>query len=211
MAETAAPAASSDSERNHHRLDRRRVADQPNRGLGDKRQRALAADDHAGQVEFGVVERLPAGADDAPVGQHRFDAGDVVGGDAVLETVWPARVFADVAAEQRGSSARRVGRVVEAQRFGRRVQRQVDDAALHDAVAPGRVQLDDLLHARKLDDHAAAFGHSAARQPSARAARHTRQPVGARPAHQLAHVSGCALGRRPRRACRDRSRRPPRR
>jgi hypothetical protein len=32
MAETAAPAASSESERNHHRLDRRRVADQPHVG-----------------------------------------------------------------------------------------------------------------------------------------------------------------------------------
>jgi hypothetical protein len=102
------------TERDHHRLDRRRVADQPDRRFGDERQRPFAADDQPVRSSSRIVERLPAGAKNAAIGQHRLDAGDIVGGDAVLETVGSASVFTQVAADQRGASAGRVGRVVKA-------------------------------------------------------------------------------------------------
>ena len=177
----------------HHRLYRRRVADEADRRLGDQRQRALAAHDEPGQVEFRVVVRLPARTDDVAAGQDRLDAGDVVRGDAILEAVRPAGILAQVAADDRRPSARRVGRVVETQLPGCRVEHEVDDARLHHAVAPDGVQFDDALHARKLDDDAAALGHRAARQPRACPARDNRQPVGARPLHDPAHV-GRRLG-----------------
>ena len=93
------------------------------------------ADDDAGQVVARVVFGRPARTHDPAVGQHEFDAEDVVDGDAVFERVRAAGVGGDVAADGAGPLARRVRSVVVAVRLEVVGQPHVDDARLDDGVA----------------------------------------------------------------------------
>ena len=85
-----------------------RIGRQPDPNLGDDRQRALAADQQADQIEPGrIVDRSEL--DDRAVGQHGFQAEHVVDGHAVLERVRAAGVGGHVAADRAGALARRIG------------------------------------------------------------------------------------------------------
>ena len=81
--------------------------------LGRDPERALAADEDAGQVVAGRVARLAAEPHDLAVGQHDLEPEHVIRGDAVLQAVRPAGVLGDVAADRARLLARRIGRVVE--------------------------------------------------------------------------------------------------
>ena len=86
------------------------------RRLGDDGQRAFGADEHAEQIEAGRVERGAADLHQLAVRQHRLDAEHVVHGEAVLQAVRAAGVLGDVAADRADLLARRIGRVVAAER-----------------------------------------------------------------------------------------------
>ena len=74
IALTASPAPSSVGEEREHRRARRRRRAQPERRLGDDRERALAADEQVGQRVAGdVLDVLAAGPDDGPVGHHDLE------------------------------------------------------------------------------------------------------------------------------------------
>ncbi|OQB00612.1 MAG: hypothetical protein BWY25_01773 [Chloroflexi bacterium ADurb.Bin222] len=126
---------------------RGRVAEEADLGLRHHAQGPLAAGEKAHEVVFGPVEGVPAKVHGAPVGEDDLQAGDVVGGDAVLEAVWPAGVGRDVASQGCGASARRVGGKVQPARFDELIKGEVDDAGLHGDAAPGHLQVGDGLQA----------------------------------------------------------------
>ena len=70
----------------------------------------------AEQVEPGRVDQRAAEVHHLAVGQHRLDAEHVMHGEAVLEAVRAAGVLGDVAADRADLLARRIRRVVVAER-----------------------------------------------------------------------------------------------
>ena len=149
-------------------------------------ERALAADEHAGQVVAGrVLGRRRRTATTRRRAARASTPSDVVDGDAVLERVRPAGVRGHVAADRAGPLARRVGGVVIAAALSWRWSGQVDDARLDDGVAVAGVDFEDPLHAREGDHHAAADRQAAAGQARARAARDERHVRARAAAHDL--------------------------
>ena len=62
-----------------------RQRNQFQRGFGDNAEQAFRADKQAREIETGLVfVRATAGADDGAVGQHDFEAEDVITRDAVF-------------------------------------------------------------------------------------------------------------------------------
>ena len=100
-------------EQRQHRLG---PPQQPQRRLRDDGERAFRADEHAEQIEPGRVERGAAEVHELAVRQHGLDAEHVVHGEAVLQAVRAAGVLGDVAADRADHLARRIGRVVAAER-----------------------------------------------------------------------------------------------
>ena len=82
-----------------------RFAHQADDDLGDERHGAFGAGEQAGEVVAGQVEFLAAGLEDGAVGEDEFEAEDVVGGDAVRESMRAAGVFRDIAADGAGALA----------------------------------------------------------------------------------------------------------
>ena len=72
-----------------------------------------------GEVVARLIGGHAAGVDDGAIGQHGFEAEDVVGGDAVAEGVRAAGVFGDVAADGAGALAGGIGREEVTRRLGR--------------------------------------------------------------------------------------------
>ena len=60
---------------------------------------------------------LPPSDDALAASQRDLDAQQIVRGQAVFQTVQPAGIFRDIAADGAGDLARRIGRVVEAVRL----------------------------------------------------------------------------------------------
>ena len=143
------------------------VARQIHDHLGDDAEGAFISDDQAGQVVAGVVFGHTAGLDQEAVGHDEGRPFDVIDRHAVLERVRAARVGGDVAADRAGALARRVRRVVKAGSRERAGQPDVDHAGLDDGVAIANADLEDPLHPRQADHHAAADRERAAGQARA--------------------------------------------
>ena len=73
----------------------------------------LAISGETGEIVFGVVVGTTAGPYYLAVSHYDLKAGDVIGGDAVLEAMRAARVFGQVAAQGGRAPAGRVGRLVK--------------------------------------------------------------------------------------------------
>ena len=76
----------------------------------------------------------------SPVGEHGFDAEDVVGRHAVFEAVRAAGVEGDVAANRADQGAGGIGRVMEAVRRGGQRYLGVHHAGLHHGNPLGGVE-----------------------------------------------------------------------
>ena len=121
-------------------------------------ERSLRSDEHAEQVEPRRIERRAADGDQLAVRQHRLDAEHVVHGEAVLQAVRAAGVLGDVAADRADLLARRIRRVVVAERRDLSRDLEVGDARL-DRDAPIRdVDLEHAIQPSQRDDDAAAGG-----------------------------------------------------
>ena len=121
------------------------------------------ADEDAGQVVAGLIERIAAQVRHARHRQHHAHAEHVVDGEAVLEAVRAAGVFGDVAADGADALRGRVGRIVVAVGRDALCDLEVDHAGLrrpHDCVV--EVNLEDPPHPREPDDDAAAHRQRAA-------------------------------------------------
>ena len=190
------------------------IARQPDPDLGDDGQRPFAADQHADQVEARMVFRRAAELDDRAVGQHGLDAQHVIDRDAVLERVRAAGIGGHVAADRAGPLARRIGGIVIAGALQRIGEPEVDHARLDDGVAVAEVDLQDPLHPREHDHHAAAHRQAAAGQARARPARQKGHLVAVAQPHDRGHVGRSSGETRPRpgsssRSRSRRTRRPP--
>ncbi len=101
-----------DGERRQGGVGRR---SEPHDGLGDDAERALRADEEAGEVVAGhPLGGAVAGAHDLPAGEHDLQRLDPVGGHAVLHAAQAARVGRDVAPDRARLPRRGVGPVEEA-------------------------------------------------------------------------------------------------
>ena len=151
-----------------------RIGRQPDPDLGDDGQRAFAAHQHADQIEpGGTIDRSEL--DDRAVAEHGLQAEDVVDGHAVLERVRAAGVGGHVAADRAGALARRIGGEMVAGAGQGLGEPQVGHARLDHGHAVAQVDLEDFVHPREHDHHAAADG----RQPPARLVPAPRATIGA--------------------------------
>ena len=183
-------------EQRHARLSGRRSIRTSR--LGDDRQRAFGADEHAEQIEPGRVERGAAEVHELAVGQHRLDAEHVVDGEAVLQAVRAAGVLGDVAANRADDLARRVGRVVAAERRDPPRDLEVGDARLDDDPQVGDVDVEDAVEPRQADEHAVGDRQRAAGQAGAVPARDERHAVAPAQPDDRLHLLG-RLGQHDRR------------
>ena len=153
-----------------------RIGRQPDPDLGDDRQRALAAHQHADQIEpGGTIDGSEL--NDRAVAQHGLHAENVVDGHAVLERVWAAGVGGHVAADRAGALARRIGgEVVTGAGQGLR-EPQVGHARLDHGHPVAEVDLEDLVHAGEHDHHAAGQRQAAAGQTGSGPASNHRRAV----------------------------------
>ena len=103
-------------EAGHDAARQLRLGHQLDGHLGDDGQHALAAHQHAHQVEPRGVERLGAELDRLAFHREAAHAQHVVHGQAVLQAVHAAGVLGHVAADGAGDLAGQVGRVVQAVR-----------------------------------------------------------------------------------------------
>ena len=153
-----------------------RIGRQADPHLGDDRQRAFAAHQHAQQVKAGeMIDR--AKLQDRAVAEHGFQAEHVVDGDAIFERMRAAGIGGHVAADGAGALARRVGGIVIARAGQRLGEPQVGHAGLDHCHAIARVDLEDPIHPRQHDHHGAAGGQTAAGQTGSRPAGDHRRAV----------------------------------
>ncbi len=152
------------------RLHHLRLTHDAQRDLCRNAQRAFRADENAGQIVAGRVERGRAQVRKLAAGQNDFKRQRVRDGESVLEAVRAAGVLRHVAADGADRLRRGIGRVEVA--LGRNALRdvRVDDARLDDNEAVGDVDLENAVHARQADDDAACSRQRAAAQAGACAA-----------------------------------------
>ena len=157
---------------------------------GDDAQGALGADEQLEQRQAGdVLDPLAAEGDQGAVGEHDVEAEHVVGGDAVLHAAQAAGVGRDVAADRADLVRAGVRRVPEALRGGGPLDLDVEGAGLDDGDPAGGVDLDG-AHPLGRQHDAAVDRERPAGQARARAPRHDRDAVCARPAHGRLHLLG---------------------
>ena len=147
------------------------------------RQRALRADQQAEQIRARRVRAARCRCcTSSPSGSTASDAEHVVHGEPVLQAVRAAGVLGDVAADRAHLLARRIGRVVVAERRDLPGDLEVGDAGL-DRDPPVRdVDVEHAVEARQRDHDAAVDRQRAARQAGAMPARHERHAFASRTA-----------------------------
>ena len=120
--------------------------------------------------------------------RHDFYAQHVVRGDAVDQRMWSPRVFTHVAANRAGTLAAGVGHIVKALRVKRVAQVQIDQPGLHDRAQVVVIDLQDAVHARKRDHHAAINRNSPATQARTRPSWHNRHRTPSRDFDNRRHL-----------------------
>jgi len=138
--------------------------------FGDQGERAFGADEEAGEIVTESVTVFAADPHDFAIGKHKLERGDVIGGDAVGERVRAASVFGNVAADSAGFPTRGIGREIQAVRLGGAREFVVDDAGLDNRALIFRVELENAIHAREDNHHAAGAGERASGKAGAGAA-----------------------------------------
>ena len=165
IAPTAAPGALHVGERRQHHLRAGGLRQELHRDLDHHAEQSFGAGHQREQVVAGGVERIAADGDALAVGGDHGELQDVVHGEAVLETVEPARVLRHVAADAARDLRGRVRCVVEAER--RHVLR--DGEVAHPGLDPRRaadgVDLQDPVELRETQQHPVGERQRASGQP----------------------------------------------
>jgi hypothetical protein len=163
-----------------------RLGAQSEDGPYDDAQRALGADEQAGQVVAGdALGGAAAGGHEAAVREDDVEAEDVLGGHPVLHAAQAAGGRADVAADGAHLPAGGIRRVVQAVFADGPGQGGVDDAGFDDGDAVDRVDLQDPVHPGQGEHDAAVGGVGCAGQAGAGALRDDRDAQGGGGAHHV--------------------------
>ena len=94
---------------------------------------------------------LSADAHDFAVGQHQLETGDVVGRHAVSKRMRAAGIFRDVAADGAGFLAGWIGSEIQAVFFDGARKVEIHHARFDDGALIGRIDFEDVVHARERD------------------------------------------------------------
>ena len=169
---TQAPADSLEFESNQQRSGRFRCPENPHGDLGHDAEHSLRADDKREEIVARLIKMAAAEPDDLAGHQHHLAAQDIVGGEAVFETMHAARIFRDIAADRAGDLRGGIGRVIKALRLDRAGDREIGDARLDDREPVGEIELLDLIEFHHRKENAVRERQGAARQRGSGAARH---------------------------------------
>ena len=172
MPATQAAADFARVESNQQRAGRFRCPKYPHGDLGHDAKHSLRADDKSEKIVARLVEMAAAEPDDLAGHQHHLAAQDIVGGEAVFETMHAARIFRDIAADRAGDLRGGIGRVIKALRLDRAGDREIGDAGLDDREPVGEIDLLDLVEFHHGKENAVRERQGAARERGSGAARH---------------------------------------
>ncbi len=146
-------------------------------GCGYQAQCPFRSHEQTSEVVFRIVVSAAAGVNHAPISQHNFETHDVVGRDTIFEAVWPAGVFAQVAADGTRAPTGRIRRIIQSFSFDEFVERQMNNTWLNNRRSSGFVQIQHLLHASERNHYPTLSSNRSAAQTRSCAARHHRQAV----------------------------------
>jgi len=108
------------------------------------------------------------------IDQHHLDAKQVIGGDAIFQTVRAAGIHTDIAADGAGKLRAGVGCIKETLRACGIGDGEIGDARLYPRRAIVKIKLKDRTHFRQADHHGVFLRDSAAGKRGACPARHDR-------------------------------------
>ena len=163
---------------------------QPHRGLGDDAELSLGADDQREEVVARRIEIIAADIEDLAIHHHDADAEHVVRRHAVFQAMGATGIGGDVAADGAGDLARRVRRIEEAVTCGRLGDADIGNAGLDAGDAVGRVDRQNLGHAREADHERVLERQGPAAERGAGPARHDLDVVLVAEAQDLADLLG---------------------
>ncbi len=172
IAETVRAASSTDSKMPSSVAISLGLAQQLHRDGGRDADRAFGADEESRQIVAIGFGRFAAELHDLAAGQHHFDAGHVVHGDAVQQGMRSAGILGHVAADGAGLLAGGIGCEVKPEMRHMLGELQIDHARLHDGALVLDVDFQNAVHAGEGDHDAARLRDRAAAQSGAGAARH---------------------------------------
>ena len=160
------------------------------RHLGDDAEQAFRSADDRKQVVAAGIEMLAADPHHLAGDQHHLDAEDVVRGHAVFQAMHAAGILRDVAADGAGDLRRGVRRVIEIAPADRVGNAQIRHARLrhHDAVLV--IDVENAVELREPEQNAVGQRQRAARERSARPARHHAHSVGVAVAENFRNLLG---------------------
>ena len=165
---------------------------EPHRDPRRDAHRALAADEAAAQVVARLVGFEPTEHRGGSVGEHHLDREHVRRGDAGRETVRPAGVGRDVAADRARLLRRRVGRVVQAEMRDRPAEVEVEHSGLDPRHPLLGVDLEDVVELGGDDDERIAHRRGAAGEAGSAPPRHERAVVTCGDPHRLGQLATVA-------------------
>ena len=151
-----------------HRRDRRRILRQPHADRRRDPEHALAADEHAAEIETVGLGLLTAEHRHGAVGQHDLDSEHVARGDPVGEAVRTTRVVGNVAADRAGLLTAGIRSEVQAEVGESIRQIEVEHPRLHPGEPVDRVDRGDPVHLRGGDHHGTVQRNGTARQSGSR-------------------------------------------
>jgi hypothetical protein len=157
-------------ENGKERLDRFRQASELHGDFGDETEGALRADEKAGEIVTRGIGGGAADADEFAGRENKLKRQDVIGCDAIRQSVRAAGVFSDVAADRAGFLAGGIRREMEACMCDGGAQVRVHDAGLDGGALIGEVNIEDAVHPGEDGENSALAGERAAGEPRTSAA-----------------------------------------
>ncbi len=177
-------------EAEQHRAGAFRRLQQPHRGLGDDAELALGADDQREEIIARRIEIIAADIENLAIHHHDADGEHVVHRHPVFQAMRAAGIGGDVAADGAGDLARRVRRIEEAFGCGGLGDADIGEAGLDAGNAVGRVDRQNLVHAREAEHDRVLERQRAAAKRGAGPARHDLDVVLVAEAQDLADLLG---------------------
>jgi hypothetical protein len=167
-----------------------RLLQDPHRDFGDHPQEPFRPGHQAQEVVPFRVQMFAAQADHRAVDQYHFQAQQVVGGQAVFETMDAAGVLRHVAADGTGDLAGGIGRVIETFALYRVGYAQVGHPRLHHRTAVVVIDVQDAVELAQTQEDPIGQGQGAAGKRRARAAGHHLDPLAVTIAEHFGDLPG---------------------